>query len=73
MLMKLDVFQTKKYLENYTTLMTFYIYILGHLADAFVQSDLQYFIQTFTDGSGCHAVWGSVSCPRTVQHADQGN
>ena len=56
---------------------------LQHLADVFVQSDWQLFIHIFihwwpwlpckvqTSTSG--TVWGSVSCPRTRRHADQGN
>ena len=63
--------------------MTIYIHILGHSADAFVRSNLQKFRHTFihrwpwlqrkvpTSTSG--AVWGSVSCPRPLRHADQGN
>ena len=30
-----------------------YFYILGHLSDAFIQSDSQFFIHSFTDGGGC--------------------
>ena len=50
--------------------------------DAFVQSNLQKFIHSYTDGGGCHgtcptstsgAVWGSASYPRTLWHTDQGN
>ena len=62
-----------------------YIYIHVHnLADTFVQSNLQYFIHSYTDGGGCHARWPpahqhirsngcSVSCLRAIRHADQGN
>ena len=65
------------------TMLDSYIHILGHPADAFVQSDLQYFTHTFTHWwwrlpckvptSTWGAVWGSVSCPRTLWHADQWN
>ena len=56
-----------------------YIYILGLLADGFVQSDLQILSHCYTDGSGCHArcncssgaIWGLVSCSRT--HAVRGD
>ena len=54
------------------------INILIHLADAFVQSNLKYFMHTLavpskvpTSTSG--AVWASASCPRTHWHANQGN
>ena len=39
-------------------------------------------IHSYIDAAGCHArcrpahqeqLWGSVSCPRTLRHADQGN
>ena len=55
---------------------------LWHLADAFVQNDLQRFLHIFllwwswlpcrymlTSTSG--AVWDSASCPRTLRQADQ--
>ena len=55
-----------------------YSYISGHLADAFVQSDLQTVSHSYTDGmqgASCSsgAIWGSVSCSRMLQHAARGS
>ena len=43
------------------------------LMDASVQGDLQRFIHSHGGGGHAGAVWGSGSCPRTLQHADQRN
>ena len=53
------------------------LHFIFTLADAFVQSNLQSG-HSYTDGGGCHArsrpaVWGSASCQRKLQHADQEN
>ena len=56
------------------------IYMLVHLANAFIQTDLKQFIhwwwwlpcKVLTGTSGAVSS-GSVSCSRTLWHADQGN
>ena len=66
-------------LEALSRLKIYYIFTYTAFHIFFVQSNWQLFIHTSnTDGGGCHvrsrlAVWSSVSCPRTLYHADQGN
>ena len=57
------------------------IYVLGHLADAFCPKRLTvihtHIIHSYTNDkvptSTPGVVWGSVSCPKTLRQADQGN